>query len=87
MFFPTEKKVGQQVTNLHQKYTLLLVQWGYANVNIVNAMFGFAWAAAFIKISLPCRSSILSVSDQATKNIAGHLVVQISKHIWPSCLY
>ena len=48
MFFPTEKKVGQQATNLHQKYTLQLVQWGYANVNIVNAIFGLARAVAVV---------------------------------------
>jgi len=48
MFLPPEKKVGQQVTNLHQKYTLLSVRWGYANVNIVNAIFGWLWVEALI---------------------------------------
>jgi len=42
MFLPPEKKVGQQVTNLYQKYTLRLVQQGYANVNLMKAMFGLA---------------------------------------------
>jgi hypothetical protein len=36
------KKVRQQVTNLHQKYTLRSVQWGYANVNLMKAILGEA---------------------------------------------
>ena len=39
-----EKKACQQGTNLPQKQTLPLVRPSFANVNIVNAIFGFAWA-------------------------------------------
>jgi hypothetical protein len=31
---------------LHQKYTLRSVQWGYANVNLMKAILGFAIATA-----------------------------------------
>jgi len=41
---PPEKKVGQQGTNLPQRRTLRSVRGGYANVNIVNAIFGLAVA-------------------------------------------
>ena len=46
MFLPPEKKAGQKVTNLPQKYTLWSVRWGYANVNMMNAMFEQATAVA-----------------------------------------
>jgi hypothetical protein len=37
---PSKKKVRQQGSILHQKRTLLLVRLGYANVNIMKAIFG-----------------------------------------------
>jgi hypothetical protein len=46
MFLPPEKKVGQKVTNLPQKYTSWSVRWGYANVNLMKAIFGLARAVA-----------------------------------------
>jgi len=40
MSSPPEKKVCQQVTNLPNKYNSWPARWGYANVNIVKAIFG-----------------------------------------------
>ena len=39
-------EICQPRTILHQKHTLRSVRLGYANVNLMKAIFGFAWAVA-----------------------------------------
>jgi len=45
---PPERKVCQQVTNLHQKQTLRLVQSSIAVVYLMKAMLGQATAIAVV---------------------------------------